>query len=180
VNTLVREPEESRCIACAHLQSPSTQHPDRTAGSYGGSPILLLRLSTQCRVGSNRACRARWQLHFVHDGGLVCAVNEQFECLDDTSASFVDGSTLCVATADAANRCDPPARLVSFIGYAIFLHGFFNQPFRRHGSKSRARCAAAARLLCLHPHGSARWRRSFRTRRVDENRVDAFRRSRRT
>jgi hypothetical protein len=50
---------------------------------------------------------------------------------------LVDSAALCVAAAYPAHCGHPPARLVSLIGHAIRLHGFFNHPFPRHGSSPR-------------------------------------------
>ncbi len=118
-------------VLSAHLQLSGSQ-------DQGGASLLFVGLPAKGRVGPNRLCRGTRQLHVVHDGDLARIVDEQLQRLSDAATRFINTATLCVAAANAADGRDPPARFVPFVGNVIRPHDFFNQPFPRHGSKSRS------------------------------------------
>ncbi len=138
VHALMRQPQETSRIARAHLQSSGPQYADGASSRAGRPPVFFVGLFAKSRVGPNRPRRSTRQLHVVHDRSPARIVDEQFQRLSDAAPSLVDGATLRVATSHTAHGGDPPPRLVSLVRHAIRLHGFFNHPFPRHGSKSRS------------------------------------------
>src|SRR5262245_24342276 len=138
VHALMRQPQETSCIACAHLQFSGSQDPDSASSRSGCSTVFLVGLLAKTRVGPYRLSRGSWQLHVVHDVGLADIVDEQLQCLSDAAPSLVNGAALCVAATYSAHGGSPPARFVSLVSHAIRLHDFFNHPFPRHGSRSRS------------------------------------------
>jgi hypothetical protein len=144
VDTLMRQPQETSSVARALLQLSGSQYADRASSRAGCASVLFVGLLAKCRVRSNRPCRGTRQLHVAHDRGRAGIVDEQLQRLSDAAPSLVDGAALRVAAAYTAHGGHPPARLVSLVGHAIALHGFFNHPFPRHGSNpSRARCGSS-------------------------------------
>lgn len=138
VNPLVGEPQQSRRIAGAHLQPPPTQHTHCTPSRLGRAPIFFLGLPAERRISAYSLRCAAWQLHVVHDRRHAGVVDEEFHGFDDAAPGFINRTALRVATTHASHRGHPPAGLVSLVGNAIGLHGFFNHSFPRQGSRSRS------------------------------------------
>jgi hypothetical protein len=138
VYALVRQPQETGSVARAHLQSSGSQHTDGATSGEGCSAVFFVGFLAKRRVSANGPCGGTRQLHVVHDWSPTRIVNEQFQRLPDPAPSLVDSAALCVTAAHPAHRSHPPPRLISLVGHVVTLHGFFNHPFPRHGSKSRS------------------------------------------
>ena len=109
----MRQPQETSCIACAHLQCSGSQDPDGASSRSGCTSVFFIGLPAKTRVSPNRPYRGSRQLHVVHKGGLAGIVDEQPQRLSNAAPSLVDGAPLRVAAAYTAhgghgglkNRC---------------------------------------------------------------------------
>jgi hypothetical protein len=138
MHPLVRQPQQACRVAGAHLQPPGSQDANGASSRHGGAAVFLVGPLSRGRVRPDRSCRRRRQLHVIHEFGGAGIVDEQFQGLADTTPCLIHGSTLGVAAPDSAYGGDPPSHLIPLVRDAIGLHDLFNQPFPRHGSKSRS------------------------------------------
>jgi hypothetical protein len=84
VHTLMRQRQETGCIARAHLQCSGSQDPDGASSRSGCTSVFFIGLLAKTRVSPNRPCRSSRQLHVVHNGGLAGIVR------------IADGRVMCL------------------------------------------------------------------------------------
>lgn len=139
MHALMRQAQQSRCIARAEFQIPLGQRCHGLAGRSGRPPALFVGFSAGLTIARDGATSRGGHSHAVDDPVRIDGRVEQRQRLDNASPRLVNRPSLRMAASHRWHMRHPPAVAITVVDHRHTPHPSLpRQRAPKQGSKSRS------------------------------------------